>query len=346
MIGGAVAAVLGPAAVTSTPQSLGGEDFAWYLHQVPGAMARLGTRTPGALAGGDLHQPTFDIDERAIGSGRPRAGVAGVQRDGSPERSRRVRPRRVTEQAVSERQDGAAPADVQVFRSPAAVAIWWVWVLFAVANLIDLAVQGRDHLALTAAFILLLVTGIVYVTAQRPRVVAGRGGLTVVNPVTEHRIGWAAVAAAEPTDLLRVRCEWPEAGETRQRAIYAWAVHSSRRRELDGRAAGPAPGPPGAGGGRSGLFGGGSAVARREFRRGRLRQFRRPGAGRPPGTEPDALRLDAGRVVAVLTERAEQARQDAPDDAPAGARRPRPGTGPRSPGRWCPALALLAVALA
>jgi metal-dependent amidase/aminoacylase/carboxypeptidase family protein len=61
--------VLGPDAVTETPQSLGGEDFAWYLHLVPGAMARLGTRAPGTLAGGDLHQPTFDIDERAIGVG-------------------------------------------------------------------------------------------------------------------------------------------------------------------------------------------------------------------------------------------------------------------------------------
>jgi amidohydrolase len=69
MIARAVTAVLGPDAVAETPQSLGGEDFAWYLHQVPGAMARLGTRTPGALATGDLHQPTFDIDERAIGAG-------------------------------------------------------------------------------------------------------------------------------------------------------------------------------------------------------------------------------------------------------------------------------------
>jgi amidohydrolase len=69
LIGAAAAAVLGPDAVTETPQSLGGEDFAWYLHLVPGAMARLGTRTPGTLAAGDLHQPTFDIDERAIGVG-------------------------------------------------------------------------------------------------------------------------------------------------------------------------------------------------------------------------------------------------------------------------------------
>jgi amidohydrolase len=69
LIATAVTAALGAAAVTDTPQSLGGEDFAWYLHLVPGAMARLGTRTPGTLTGGDLHQPTFDIDERAIGAG-------------------------------------------------------------------------------------------------------------------------------------------------------------------------------------------------------------------------------------------------------------------------------------
>jgi amidohydrolase len=68
-LGAAAAAVLGPDGVTDTPQSLGGEDFAWYLHLAPGAMARLGTRAPAATALGDLHQPTFDIDERAIGIG-------------------------------------------------------------------------------------------------------------------------------------------------------------------------------------------------------------------------------------------------------------------------------------
>ena len=77
MIASAAAAVLGKDAVTETPQSLGGEDFAWYLHQVPGAMARLGSRAPGARTAGDLHQPTFDIDERAIGAGvRVLAAVA------------------------------------------------------------------------------------------------------------------------------------------------------------------------------------------------------------------------------------------------------------------------------
>jgi len=60
----AVARVLGAAGVTGTSQSLGGEDFGWYLHHVPGAMGRLGTRTPGG-ATYDLHQGNLHIDERA-----------------------------------------------------------------------------------------------------------------------------------------------------------------------------------------------------------------------------------------------------------------------------------------
>jgi amidohydrolase len=61
--------VLGPDAVTPAPQSLGGEDFAWYLDSIPGSLARLGTRTPGSAADFDIHQAIFDVDERAIGYG-------------------------------------------------------------------------------------------------------------------------------------------------------------------------------------------------------------------------------------------------------------------------------------
>jgi amidohydrolase len=57
--------VLGPDAATSTEQSSGGEDFAWYLEHVSGAMARLGVWSgDGPMR--DIHQPSFDIDERAI----------------------------------------------------------------------------------------------------------------------------------------------------------------------------------------------------------------------------------------------------------------------------------------
>ncbi|HVC72253.1 MAG TPA: amidohydrolase [Mycobacteriales bacterium] len=65
-----VQAALGPDAATDTEQSLGGEDFAWYLGHVPGALARLGVRAPDATEPYlDLHQPTFDIDERALAVG-------------------------------------------------------------------------------------------------------------------------------------------------------------------------------------------------------------------------------------------------------------------------------------
>jgi amidohydrolase len=62
----AAQAVLGPHRVTEVEQSLGGEDFAWYLEKVPGALARLGVRTPGDENARDLHQGSFDADERAL----------------------------------------------------------------------------------------------------------------------------------------------------------------------------------------------------------------------------------------------------------------------------------------
>ncbi|MDD7813327.1 amidohydrolase [Mycolicibacter sinensis] len=59
---------IGPDVLAETRQSGGGEDFSWYLEQVPGAMARLGV-WPGTGPQRDLHQPTFDLDERALGIG-------------------------------------------------------------------------------------------------------------------------------------------------------------------------------------------------------------------------------------------------------------------------------------
>lgn len=59
---------LGPDALSDTPQSGGGEDFSWYLEDVPGAMARLGVWS-GMGPQLDIHQPTFDLDERALAVG-------------------------------------------------------------------------------------------------------------------------------------------------------------------------------------------------------------------------------------------------------------------------------------
>ena len=59
---------IGPDVLADTHQSGGGEDFSWYLEDVPGAMGRLGVWS-GQGPQLDLHQPTFDIDERALGVG-------------------------------------------------------------------------------------------------------------------------------------------------------------------------------------------------------------------------------------------------------------------------------------
>jgi Bacterial PH domain len=131
------------------------------------------------------------------------------------------------------------------FRSTTAVIVWVLWLLFAVANWIDLAVQGRDHTAVVAAAVLLLITGVAYVTAQRPRVIADDAGITVKNPLRDHRIGWAGVVKVDLADLLRVHCDWsgtedPEGSrdtrDTRddkhRTVITAWAVHYSRRRQM------------------------------------------------------------------------------------------------------------------
>ena len=63
----AAAAVLGPEGVQPTPQSMGSEDFAWFLDHVPGALIRLGAGKNQHPV--DLHSPTFEIDETAIEHG-------------------------------------------------------------------------------------------------------------------------------------------------------------------------------------------------------------------------------------------------------------------------------------
>ncbi|HUC57406.1 MAG TPA: amidohydrolase [Streptosporangiaceae bacterium] len=69
MIAAAADRVLGPDALATAPQSLGGEDFAWYLESIPGSLVRLGTRRPGSSGEVDIHQPLFDVDERCIAVG-------------------------------------------------------------------------------------------------------------------------------------------------------------------------------------------------------------------------------------------------------------------------------------
>ncbi len=69
IIAGAAGAALGADHVVEADVSMGGEDFAFYLEQVPGAMIRLGVAQPGTDVKFDIHQSAFDVDERSIGHG-------------------------------------------------------------------------------------------------------------------------------------------------------------------------------------------------------------------------------------------------------------------------------------
>ncbi|MFC8302879.1 amidohydrolase [Specibacter sp. NPDC057265] len=59
---------LGEDSVVLAPQSMGGEDFAWFLQGIPGTLMRLGTHVPGGEEY-DLHRGDYIVDERALSVG-------------------------------------------------------------------------------------------------------------------------------------------------------------------------------------------------------------------------------------------------------------------------------------
>lgn len=82
-IGAAARDANGAKTVVLSEQSLGGEDFGWYLQECAGSMVRLGTRTPGGKTY-DLHQGDIVFDERAIPVGvRTLATVAAMPLGGA-----------------------------------------------------------------------------------------------------------------------------------------------------------------------------------------------------------------------------------------------------------------------
>jgi Bacterial PH domain len=133
----------------------------------------------------------------------------------------------------------AAPpsARSEVFRRTGPVVFWWVWLAFALFNVVDLAIQGSGHFAAVVTAILIAITGVVYAGALRPRVVASDAGLVVRNPVRDHRIPWGAVEAVDVGDWVRVHCA-PAPGAAAGRTIDCWALFApARYRRKAGRTA-------------------------------------------------------------------------------------------------------------
>ena len=183
----------------------------------------------------------------------------------------------------------------EVFRSAGSIVLSWAWLLVAVIALIDLAVQGRDHAAVLTALAIIAITAVVYGCAWRPRIVADSSGITVVNPLRDHEVPWAAVSNVDVVNAVRIHTT-PAPGETSGKIIYSWAVQSSPSSAR--RAAR-----------RAGLTG-----QRPRLTRPRGRAYPAPGAnpgyGQIPEPAKDALdRTSAEFTAGRLAERAQHARQ-------------------------------------
>ncbi|MGH3183190.1 MAG: PH domain-containing protein [Streptosporangiaceae bacterium] len=124
----------------------------------------------------------------------------------------------------------------EVFRLAPPLILWWVWVAFAVANVADFAIQGASaRFAIVVSAILVTITGLAYALALRPRVIAERSGLTIVNPFRDHHVPWAAITAVDTGDWVRVHYV-PDAAATdappssaASQAVSCWALYISAR---------------------------------------------------------------------------------------------------------------------
>ena len=117
-----------------------------------------------------------------------------------------------------------------VFRRPAPLILFWLWVAFALFNLFDIAVRDHDYFSLELTAGLLAVTAVAYACALRPRVTADADAIHVYNPYRDHVAPWGAVNGVYLGDSVELRCARP--GPKSTLTIYCWALYSGRRSRL------------------------------------------------------------------------------------------------------------------
>jgi Bacterial PH domain len=137
---------------------------------------------------------------------------------------------------VSTQQEPASGSALEetkkVYRLPAPIVLWWAWIVFAVVNLADLAIQGHDRTSGQIAIGLAAVTGIVYVCAFRPRVITDADGLTMLNPVREYRVPWARVSDVYLGESVQIHCSAAAPATAEGKVLHSWALYSPRRSRL------------------------------------------------------------------------------------------------------------------
>jgi hypothetical protein len=127
----------------------------------------------------------------------------------------------------------------EVIRLAPPVVLWWVWVAFVALNVIDYAVQGLPsaRFGSVVSAILLLVTGLAYVLALRPRVVLDGSGLMVLNPFRSHHVPWRRVTCVDTGEWVRVHL-----GDGRKVECWALYVSGRAKRKIARRSAGSGDG--------------------------------------------------------------------------------------------------------
>jgi Bacterial PH domain len=119
------------------------------------------------------------------------------------------------------------PDGKTVFRLMPPLVLWWGWVAFAAANLIDLAIQSPDYFSIEIAALLVVVTGVMYACTLRPRVISDADGLTIRNPLRDYHVPWGGVAGVLLGDSVEIQCERP--APKKPKTVYSWALYSPRR---------------------------------------------------------------------------------------------------------------------
>jgi hypothetical protein len=121
-----------------------------------------------------------------------------------------------------------ATGEREVFRLNAPVVVWWIWLAFAVLNVVDLAIQATPRFALVVGLIVLTITGVAYACGLRPRVIADGRGLVIINPVREFSVPWAAIREVDVRDWVRFYCT-PTPGADRTKLLESWALFATAR---------------------------------------------------------------------------------------------------------------------
>jgi Bacterial PH domain len=117
-----------------------------------------------------------------------------------------------------------------VFRRGTPFILWWIWIAFAIFNVVQVIIPDHDYFSLELTAGLLAVTGVAYATALRPRVIASDDGIVVHNPIADHLVRWGAVSGVYLGDSVELNCARP--APRKDKTVYCWALYSNRRSRM------------------------------------------------------------------------------------------------------------------